>query len=135
LVGEYEGEIKIFGQNINSGDIEYKKKIGYVPETAEVYENLTAREYLTFIGELYGMEYKYVNKKAERLMDLFGIKEVYDARLSSFSKGMKQKALIISALLNDPDILFLDEPLSGIDANSVMVKKEKQYFTHHILWR
>lgn len=124
LVGEYEGEIKIFGQNINSGDIEYKKKIGYVPETAEVYENLTAREYLTFIGELYGMEYEEVNKKAERLMDLFGIREVYDARLSSFSKGMKQKALIISALLNDPDILFLDEPLSGIDANSVMVFKE-----------
>lgn len=124
LVGEYEGKIKIFGQNINNGDIEYKKKIGYVPETAEVYENLTAREYLTFIGELYGMEYDEVNKKAERLMDLFGIKEVYDARLSSFSKGMKQKALIISALLNDPDILFLDEPLSGIDANSVMVFKE-----------
>lgn len=124
LVGEYEGEIKIFGQDINDGDIAYKKKIGYVPETAEVYENLTAREYLTFIGELYGMEYDEVNKKAERLMELFGIKEVYDARLSSFSKGMKQKALIISALLNDPDILFLDEPLSGIDANSVMVFKE-----------
>ena len=57
-------------------------------------------------------------------MELFGIGEVYDARISSFSKGMKQKTLIISALLNDPDILFLDEPLSGIDANSVMVFKE-----------
>jgi ABC-2 type transport system ATP-binding protein len=124
LIGEYEGEVNIFGSNIKNGDIEYKKKIGYVPETAEVYENLTAREYLTFIGELYGMDYEKANKKAEKLMELFGIKDVYDARLSSFSKGMKQKALIISALINDPDILFLDEPLSGIDANSVMVFKE-----------
>src|SRR5690625_2140785 len=57
-------------------------------------------------------------------MDLFGIKSVYDARINSFSKGMKQKVLIMSSLLNDPDILFLDEPLSGIDANSVMVFKE-----------
>lgn len=124
LVGQYEGEVNILGQNIQNGDVGYKKKIGYVPETAEVYENLTAREYLTFIGELYGMEYEVANLKAEKLMDLFGIKDVYDARLSSFSKGMKQKALIISALINDPDILFLDEPLSGIDANSVMVFKE-----------
>lgn len=57
-------------------------------------------------------------------MDLFGIKNVYDSRISSYSKGMKQKTLIISALLNNPDVLFLDEPLSGMDANSVMVFKE-----------
>lgn len=124
LVGEYSGDIKIFGENIRNGEVEYKKKIGYVPETAEIYENLTAREYLTFIGELYGMEYEIANKKAENLMDLFGIKDVYDARISSYSKGMKQKTLVISALINDPDILFLDEPLSGMDANSVMVFKE-----------
>lgn len=124
LVGEYSGEIKIFGQDIRNGEVEYKKKIGYVPETAEIYENLTAREYLTFIGELYGMEYEVANKKAEKLMNLFGIKNVYDARISSYSKGMKQKVLVISALINDPDILFLDEPLSGMDANSVMVFKE-----------
>lgn len=124
LVGEYSGDINIFGKDIRNGEAEYKKKIGYVPETAEIYENLTAREYLTFIGELYGMEYEVANKKAEKLMELFGIKNVYDARISSYSKGMKQKAIIISALINDPDILFLDEPLSGMDANSVMVFKE-----------
>jgi ABC-2 type transport system ATP-binding protein len=124
LVGEYSGDIKILGNDIKDGDISYKSKIGYVPETAEMYENLTAREYLTFIGELYGMEYEEVNIKAERLMSLFNIKEVYDNRMTSYSKGMKQKVLIISSLLNDPDILFLDEPLSGMDANSVMVFKE-----------
>ena len=124
LVGEYSGDIKILGNDIKDGDISYKSKIGYVPETAEMYENLTAREYLTFIGELYGMEYEEVDIKAEKLMSLFNIKEVYDNRMTSYSKGMKQKVLIISSLLNDPDILFLDEPLSGMDANSVMVFKE-----------
>lgn len=123
LIEEFWGDIEIFGKNIR-GNVDYKGKIGYVPETADIYENLTAREYLTFIGELYGMEYDDVDRKAERLMQLFGIKNVYDARLSSYSKGMKQKVLIISALINDPDILFLDEPLSGMDANSVMVFKE-----------
>jgi ABC-2 type transport system ATP-binding protein len=124
LIGGYRGEIKILGQDISKENVEYKRKIGYVPETAEIYDNLSAREYLTFIGELYGLNYKKVDKKAEKLMDLFGIGNVYDSRISSYSKGMKQKVLIISSLLNDPDILFLDEPLSGIDANSVMVFKE-----------
>lgn len=123
LIGDYEGDIHIFGENIKNS-IDYKSKIGYVPETAEIYENLTAREYLTFIGGLYGMDYDLVDKKAEGLMKLFGIADVYDARMSSYSKGMKQKTLIISSLLNDPEILFLDEPLGGIDANSVIVFKE-----------
>ncbi|MBU5438860.1 ABC transporter ATP-binding protein [Tissierella sp. MSJ-40] len=124
LIGGYHGEIKILGQDISKGNVEYKRKIGYVPETAEIYDNLSAREYLTFIGELYGLNYKKADKKAEKLMDLFGIGNVYDSRISSYSKGMKQKVLIISSLLNDPDVLFLDEPLSGIDANSVMIFKE-----------
>ena len=124
LITDFYGEINILGQDIRSGSIDYKSKIGYVPETAEIYENLTAKEYLTFIGELYGMDYAKADEKAKRLMELFGIGDVYDARINSFSKGMKQKTLIISALLNDPDILFLDEPLTGIDANSVMVFKE-----------
>lgn len=123
LIEDYEGEINVLGQDIRNGEIEYKQRIGYVPEAGDIYENLTAKEYLTFIGELYGMEYDEVNKKAERLMDLFGIRDVYNSRINSYSKGMKQKTLIISALINDPDILFLDEPLSGIDANSVMVFK------------
>lgn len=124
LIGEYEGEVNILGQDIRKENIEYKRRIGYVPETGDIYENLTAREYLTFIGELYGMEYEEVDEKAETLMELFGINGVYDSRISSYSKGMRQKVLIISALINDPDILFLDEPLSGMDANSVMVFKE-----------
>lgn len=124
LIGNYTGEVEILGENISSGNVEYKRKIGYVPETSEVYDNLTGREYLTFIGELYGMAYDEADEKAKKLMELFGLKQVYDSRISSYSKGMRQKVLIISSLLNNPEILFLDEPLSGIDANSVMIFKE-----------
>ena len=124
FIEEYTGSVEILGQNIADGDVEYKRKIGYVPETAEIYESLTAREYLTFVGELYGLDYDRADGKAQKLMQLFEIGEMYDARIAACSKGMKQKVLIIASLLHDPEILFLDEPLSGLDANSVMVVKE-----------
>ncbi len=124
LVTGYTGIVKIFGEDIATCGVEYKRKIGYVPEIAEIYDNLTAREYLTFIGELYGLSENEVNEKAFALMKAFDIKNAYDLRINSFSKGMKQKVLIISSLLHNPDILFLDEPLAGLDANSVMIVKE-----------
>lgn len=124
LIEGYTGEVRILGRDISDGNIEYKGRIGYVPETAEIYDSLTAREYLTFIGELYGLDYENVDQKAQKLMKIFGIDEVYDSRMTSYSKGMKQKVLIISSLLHNPDILFWDEPLSGLDANSVMIVKE-----------
>ena len=120
----YTGGVEIFGKDISDGDFEYKRKIGYVPEVAEVYDNLTAHEYLTFIGELYGLEFALVEYKAKRLMELFGIGEVYHSRIVSYSKGMRQKLLIISSLLHNPELLFFDEPINGLDANSVMVFKE-----------
>ncbi|MDR3539750.1 MAG: ABC transporter ATP-binding protein [Desulfosporosinus sp.] len=124
LTEGYTGEIRILGEDISKSKVEYKRKIGYVPETVELYENLTAFEYLTFIGEVYGLGLELVNRKAKKLMAILGIEEVYHARISSYSKGMKQKLLIISSMIHNPDILFLDEPLSGLDANSVMIVKE-----------
>lgn len=120
----YSGEVKIFGEDISKADYIYKKHIGYVPEMAEVYDSLTGREYLTFIGELYGMNYEEADAKAKKLLQLFGIDEGYDQRISSYSKGMKQKVLIVASLIHNPDVLFLDEPLTGLDANSVLVFKE-----------
>lgn len=120
----YTGSVEVFGENIASGSAAYKKRIGYVPETAEIYDSLTAQEYLTFIAQLYGISAATADRKARKLMELFDIGEVYTSRISSFSKGMKQKVLIIASLLHNPDILFFDEPLSGLDANSVMVFKE-----------
>ncbi|MCF2944290.1 ABC transporter ATP-binding protein [Paenibacillus tarimensis] len=124
LVTGYTGEVRLFGRDIADGDPAYKSRIGYVPEIAELYDNLTASEYLTFIGELYGLNGDEADYKARRLMDMLGLDRVYNARIASFSKGMRQKVLLISSMLHDPDVLFLDEPLSGLDANSVMIVKE-----------
>jgi ABC-2 type transport system ATP-binding protein len=124
LVAGFTGQVKLFGEDISNGDVNYKRRIGYVPETSEIYDNLTAQEYLTFIGELYGMGYDEADLKAERMMESFDLKDAYHSRISSYSKGMRQKVLIISSLLHNPDLLFFDEPISGLDANSVMVFKE-----------
>jgi ABC-2 type transport system ATP-binding protein len=124
LVKGYHGEIRIFGQTISEGELSYKRRIGYVPETAEIYDALTAREYLTFIGRLYGLDESSVDHTAHALMSILDLDSVYHSRLSSYSKGMRQKVLLISSLLHNPDILFLDEPLSGLDANSVSVVKD-----------
>lgn len=124
LEDNYQGKVEVFGQDITSGDHTYKRKIGYVPESADIYDNLTASEYLTFVGELYGIDKEEAESKAEKLMHEFEMEDVFHTRLSSFSKGMKQKVLIISSLLHDPDLLFFDEPLNGLDANSVMIIKE-----------
>lgn len=124
ILDGFQGEVKVFQEDISSGSVKYKKKIGYVPETAEMYDTLTAQEYLVFIGEIYGLDFETVDSKAKRLMDLFGLGQFYNNRISSFSKGMKQKVLIIASLIHNPDILFFDEPLSGLDANSVMIFKE-----------
>lgn len=124
LVDGYGGVVEIFGHNIASDNYTYKQRIGYVPENAEIYDNLSAAEYLTFIGELYGLERKTAETKAFRLLEEFEMEDVFHSRISSFSKGMRQKVLIISSLLHNPDLIFLDEPLSGLDANSVMVIKD-----------
>lgn len=124
LVTGYTGEIKIFGEDISKDDGSYKKKIGYVPEVPEIYDSLTGKEYLTFIAQLYDIDYDKADDKARKLMDILGIADVYEKRISSYSKGMKQKLILISSLIHDPEILFLDEPLSGLDANSVMIIKE-----------
>lgn len=124
MIDDYGGEVRLFGQNIKDSGLEYKRRIGYVPEIADVYDNLTGYEYLTFIGEMYGLTQDEAAHKSKTLMELFGVGEAYHSRISSYSKGMRQKLLIISSLLHNPDILFLDEPINGLDANSVMIFKE-----------
>jgi ABC-type uncharacterized transport system ATPase subunit len=88
IVEGYRGEVRVLGRYISKDNLEYKGKIGYVPEIDEIYDNLTAREYLTFIGALYGLEDDRTDKKAGQLMELFDIKDSYDTRINSYSKGM-----------------------------------------------
>lgn len=124
LVKDYAGEVVIFGENIKNAPVDYKGRIGYVPEVPDIYDNLTAKEYSEFMGVVYGMTPEEVEEKTLKLMEVFGIEDAYNSRIESYSKGMKQKFLIACSMIHDPDILFLDEPISGLDANSVMVFKE-----------
>lgn len=124
LISDYDGYIEFYGRDIEE-DSSYRKRIGYVPESSALYEELTAVEYLKFIASLYGIDGEDAEPKIKSLLRLLDIEEEkFDYRLSTFSKGMKQKVLITAALLHNPDILFLDEPLNGMDANSVSIIKE-----------
>jgi ABC-2 type transport system ATP-binding protein len=123
LIDDYQGDVFIFGEKVK-GQFEYKKRIGYVPEVSDMYDNLTAYEYLSFIGMLYGIGEDKAVKKVKEMMSVFGIDDAINGRIHTFSKGMRQKLSIITGMIHNPDILFLDEPLGGIDANSVLVFKE-----------
>ncbi|UOQ84801.1 ABC transporter ATP-binding protein [Gracilibacillus salinarum] len=124
LISSFHGDIEIFGEDIKKSGVAYKKRIGYVPENGEIYDSLTPLEYLSFVGGLYGMDQHDITTKTMALMRLFELENVVHTRISSFSKGMRQKVLFIASIIHNPDLLFLDEPLSGLDANSMMIVKE-----------
>ncbi|MBN2564198.1 MAG: ABC transporter ATP-binding protein [Candidatus Eisenbacteria bacterium] len=118
------GRALIEGIDVEESPLKAKALIGVVPETGALYENLTPREYLTLIGHLYHLDGSEAAAKAETFLGLFGIADVSNRTMNSFSRGMKQKVLISAALLHNPSVLFLDEPLSGLDANTALVLKE-----------
>jgi ABC-2 type transport system ATP-binding protein len=124
LIPDFNGEVIINGLNMADNPQEIKRLIGYVPENAEIYEVLTPMEYLDFIGKLYNMEEAVVTERAQKLLGAFGLSSNLNERMDTFSKGMKQKVLLISGIIHNPQIIVLDEPLSGLDANAVITVKE-----------
>ena len=124
LIQPSGGRALVAGFDIVTHPIEAKKRLGYVPETGALYESLTPDEYLELMGCLYHLDPKASATRRDELLDLFGLAGVSGQRMAEFSKGMKQKVAIASALLHKPDVLFLDEPLDGLDANAAMVVKE-----------
>jgi ABC-2 type transport system ATP-binding protein len=124
LISEFEGEINIFEKDLRTQTLDIKKQVGYIPENAVLYESLTPMEFMEFIGEMRSLDLDQTRKKAEALMSIFEMKANINQRISTFSKGMRQKVLICSSLLHNPDLIFMDEPLSGLDANSVIMVKE-----------
>jgi ABC-2 type transport system ATP-binding protein len=124
LITAYEGTVKIAGKDFRDNMEELKALIGYIPENAALYEMLTPLEYLQFIGGLYGMNEHIVDERSRKMLAMFGLSDVLLNRMDSFSKGMKQKVLITAALIHDPQIILMDEPLSGLDANAVILLKE-----------
>jgi ABC-2 type transport system ATP-binding protein len=124
LISDYEGEVTIEGINLKEDPIAVKGKIGYVPELAELYDVLTPAEFLGFMGELYSMPKELAENRIAKMLAAFGLEANIHQRMDTFSKGMRQKVLITSGLLHNPDIIILDEPLSGLDANSVIIVKD-----------
>jgi ABC-2 type transport system ATP-binding protein len=115
------GQIWFDGRNISDRLVEYKARVGYVPEEAHLYTFLSAREHLDLIGRLRRLSAHLLSRKVSALLDLFGLTSAADQRISGYSKGMKQKVLLIAALLHDPDLLILDEPESGLDLTAGLV--------------
>ena len=124
LITDYEGEVTIKGWDIKQDTIEIKKRIGYIPELAELYDVLTPMEFLQFVGALHNLDESLCRERIIKMLSAFGLESNLNQRMDSFSKGMRQKVLIASGLLHNPDIIILDEPLSGLDANSVILIKE-----------
>ena len=118
------GTATVAGFDILKEPIEVKKRIGYVPETGALFESLTAWEYLELITALHHMDRVLTQQKIDEFLTLFGLDNERDQHLSSFSKGMKQKVLLAAAFLPNPEVLFLDEPLNGLDANTALIIKE-----------
>jgi ABC-2 type transport system ATP-binding protein len=119
-----EGHVRINGFSLPEQTIEAKRIIGYVPESANLYESLTAQEFLELIGRLREIEEKVLKQKILTLLETFDISKQRFSRLSTFSKGMRQKVLLAAALLHNPPVLLLDEPLSGLDVSSSLIVKD-----------
>ena len=124
MIKPTSGSASVAGFDVEQNPLEVKRRLGYVPEAGALYETLTAGEYLTMVANLRGIEGRRADRKINQLLELFDVLNARDRRLAGHSKGMRQKILIGAALLGNPEVLFLDEPLNGIDANAALVVKQ-----------
>lgn len=138
-----EGRIEICGYDIAKQPVYAKAQIGYVPDHYALYEKLTGREYINYIADIYGVSEKDRNERIEKHIKLFELDGKIDNKIETYSHGMKQKITIMAALVHNPKVWILDEPLTGLDPNSIYQVKEcmKQhakegnivFFSSHII--
>jgi ABC-2 type transport system ATP-binding protein len=121
LVETSAGEVFFKGHNIAEDPIAFRRRLGYVPEEPHLYPFQSATEYLELVGRLREMPAPVLERKTGALLELFGLSHAADQDIGTFSKGMKQKVMLIAALLHDPDVLILDEPDSGLDVTATLV--------------
>jgi len=124
MIEDFQGQATVCGLDVQRNPLEVKQRIGYVPEAGALYEPLTPIEFLRFVGSLHGLKEDVVAHRASEMLHLFGLGAELHNRMANFSKGMRQKVLIAAGMIHNPEVLFLDEPLSGLDANAVMTVKE-----------
>jgi ABC-2 type transport system ATP-binding protein len=124
LVKPDSGSVNILGINVEDDPVAVKRKVGYVPESPRIYEFLTGVELLDFTGDVYGMTPDEKKKRIEEFLGAFDLEGREGDMISSYSEGMKQKVVIISALMHRPELLLFDEPLSGLDPKSARIVKD-----------
>ena len=143
LLGPSSGAARVAGYDITAQPLEAKARIGYVPDTPNLYGKLKASEYLRFVGQLYRVPPAQVEERMRPMLDMFDLTEVAGNYLDTFSHGMQQKVAITGAFLHDPQIVFMDEPTVGLDPRSARLIKDLMirnrdrgrtiFFSTHIL--
>ncbi len=126
LLGPTSGSIRILGEDISDPKraLEVKRRIGVVPENLALFDNLTAREYLTFIGRMYLLPRETVRERCDELLMMMNLEHEEKKLTLEFSHGMKKKLSLAAALIPNPDLLFLDEPFEGVDAVASRVLRD-----------
>ena len=119
-----DGHIFACGYDVTTQPVQTKKLIGYVPDHYALYEKLTGREYINYIADLYGVSKEDRDIRIAKYVDLFELHQAFDNRMQTYSHGMKQKITIMAALVHNPKIWILDEPLTGLDPQSIFQVKE-----------
>jgi len=121
LLEPSSGSVFFNGRNIKDDLAGYKRLVGYVPEEANLYPFLSGFEYLQLVGRLRGLSETLIARRAGAMLEMFSMKPHRHTAISAYSKGMRQRILLISALLHNPELLVFDEPLSGLDVVSAMI--------------
>lgn len=124
ILAASSGSVSVLGLEMPRQAVAVKHRIGYVPDVASLFESLTGQEFLELCGRLHGIPEERLQKRIAGVLEAFQLTSDRVGRIDSYSKGMKQKILIGSALLHDPDLLLFDEPLSGLDVNSALLIKD-----------
>lgn len=119
-----DGEIEVCGYSVTKQSVMAKRQIGFVPDHYALYEKLTGREYINYIADLYAVGKKERNEAIEKYVNLLNMTDAFDNKINTYSHGMKQKITIISALIHNPKVWILDEPLTGLDPTSIYQVKE-----------
>ena len=143
LIEPTSGHIRFHGQDIRENLKAFQRRTGYVPEEPHLYPQLSGREYLQLVGRLRGLPRRVLEPKMDELLHLVGLWEDRHSALAGYSKGMRQKILLLAALLDDPELLILDEPFSGLDVNAALVlssllkslagRKKMLLYSSHVL--
>lgn len=144
ITGFNAGTIEVNGFDVRKNPIEAKRSIGYVSDSHVVYDQLTGVEYVDFMASIYGVADKESYKsRLENYIDVFGLKDAFNEPIKSYSHGMQQKINVIGAIIHNPPLLILDEPLTGLDPQSAYELKEMMkehcknggtvFFSSHVL--